>query len=350
MSTHESYWQLLESEGRFNTIQATIRGVAATWLLGTVAAIGFVLRPDTKAAGWILAPGDLALGVLSASSLGLLLLWILDIRVYQRLLASTFLLRLYMEYRDATLPPSAAASMASTSGKGMTRILRYFYSVPVLLFVLSGAAAAAITSVAVPSAGAVTARLFAVAVAAAVWRVIEMNSASPSLDLAATMKDPGFDRLFAGGRADVGPILSAFANKTQGRDPPPFSAKSRPTDRDAVAPDGSDVRILLGLAGGGMACFELAAGETSIAVTHKTVEEVWYFLAGEGTMWRRQDGREEIIDVSPGLCLTLPLGTAFQFRASGSVPLEAVGVTMPPWPGDGEAVAVSGKWEPTVRR
>ena len=47
-------------------------------------------------------------------------------------------------------------------------------------------------------------------------------------------------------------------------------------------PDGSNVRILLGLASGGMAHFELPSGETSTAVAHRTVEEIWFFLSGCG--------------------------------------------------------------------
>lgn len=127
----------------------------------------------------------------------------------------------------------------------------------------------------------------------------------------------------------------------------PFETLRLPADRTVVAPDGSDVRVLLGLAGGGMAHFELAAGETASAVTHRTVEEIWFVLAGRGEMWRRQGEREEIVALEPGLCLSIPLGTHFQFRASAAGALAVVAVTMPPWPGDGEAVAVTGPWQAT---
>jgi mannose-6-phosphate isomerase-like protein (cupin superfamily) len=83
-------------------------------------------------------------------------------------------------------------------------------------------------------------------------------------------------------------------------------------------------------------------------VTHRTVEEIWFFVGGRGEMWRKQGAREEVVTVEPGVCLTIPLGAHFQFRALGDGPLAAVGVTMPPWPGDGEAVVVEGKWLPTV--
>ena len=124
-----------------------------------------------------------------------------------------------------------------------------------------------------------------------------------------------------------------------------FKTMQLPAQRDLVAPDGSDVRILLGLAGGGMAQFVLGPGRTSIAVTHRTVEEIWLCLSGRGEMWRKQGAQEEVVALEPGTCLTIPLGTHFQFRAFDSGPLVALGVTMPPWPGEDEAIAVSGQWE-----
>ena len=98
-----------------------------------------------------------------------------------------------------------------------------------------------------------------------------------------------------------------------------------------------------------MAHFELPPGQTSKAVTHRTVEEIWFFLTGRGEMWRAQEGQpDEIVQVESGVCLTIPLGTRFQFRSTGGEPLSAVGVTMPPWPGEGEAVLVQGTWDATV--
>jgi mannose-6-phosphate isomerase-like protein (cupin superfamily) len=127
-----------------------------------------------------------------------------------------------------------------------------------------------------------------------------------------------------------------------------FETKRLPVGHDALAPDGSDVRVGLGLPGGGMAHFELASGRTSRAVTHRTVEEIWCFLAGRGEMWRRLGDHEETVLVERGVFVTIPLGTHFQFRSFGDEPLAALAVTMPPWPGAGEAVRVEGKWEATV--
>ena len=125
----------------------------------------------------------------------------------------------------------------------------------------------------------------------------------------------------------------------------PFATARFPLEPTAKAPDGSDVRVLLGLSGGGLAHFELAAGKVAHAVVHRTVEEIWFVVAGRGEMWRKQGDREETVVLEPGVSLSIPLGTHFQFRASPSEGVAAVAVTMPPWPGEGEALLVRGPWE-----
>lgn len=127
-----------------------------------------------------------------------------------------------------------------------------------------------------------------------------------------------------------------------------FATNSLPVEPTHKAPDGTDVRVLLDLRGGSMAHFTLPPGKTSIAVTHRSVEEIWYFLGGRGEFWRSQGGQEEIVPVEAGVSLTIPLGAQFQFRSTGDEPLTMVAVTMPPWPGADEAYAVEGPWTPTV--
>jgi mannose-6-phosphate isomerase-like protein (cupin superfamily) len=108
------------------------------------------------------------------------------------------------------------------------------------------------------------------------------------------------------------------------------------------------VRLLCATARGSMARFTLRPGAVSEAVAHRTVEEIWFITGGRGRMWRRAGEREEVTDLAAGCSLTIPTGTHFQFRCDGAAPLEAVGVTMPPWPGDDEAYGVAGPWAATV--
>jgi mannose-6-phosphate isomerase-like protein (cupin superfamily) len=124
--------------------------------------------------------------------------------------------------------------------------------------------------------------------------------------------------------------------------------KRLPGEPDVIAPDGSEVRVLLGLPDGSLAHFQLEEGATTLAVRHRSVGEVWYVLNGTGEVWRRFEGEESTDALARGVCLTIPVGTSFQFRSFGPGPLEILGVTMPPWPGPGEAVVVEGAWSPTV--
>jgi mannose-6-phosphate isomerase-like protein (cupin superfamily) len=127
-----------------------------------------------------------------------------------------------------------------------------------------------------------------------------------------------------------------------------FATRTISTAPDVMAPDGSEVRLLCGVAAGSMAHFSLPPHAVSRAVAHRTVEEVWYVLGGRGRMWRRLGDREEVVALSAGTSITIPVGTRFQFRSDGAEPLAAVGVTMPPWPGESEAYAVEGPWAATA--
>ena len=123
-----------------------------------------------------------------------------------------------------------------------------------------------------------------------------------------------------------------------------LDCKQLPEDFDTLAPDGSEIRLLAAASRGSMVHCTLNPGEVSVAVTHKTVEEVWFFLEGTGQVWRRLGDRERIVDVSPGVSLTIPVGVHFQFRTVGDRPLRFVIVTMPPWPGEDEAHPIPGRW------
>ena len=112
------------------------------------------------------------------------------------------------------------------------------------------------------------------------------------------------------------------------------------------APDGSEIRLLHELHMGGMSECTLPPNSVSVAVEHKTVEEIWFCTAGKGEIWRSQSGGEEILNISPGISLTIPLNTKFQFRNVYSAPLKIVISTMPPWPGDSETRVVQGPWNP----
>lgn len=116
-----------------------------------------------------------------------------------------------------------------------------------------------------------------------------------------------------------------------------------PDDVTVMAPDGSEVRVLAQGASGSMAHFRLPAGEVSIAKAHRSIEELWYFVAGQGEMIIGDD----VCAVGPGVSIHIPPETRFQFRATAGA-LEAVAVTMPPWPGEAEAIHAEPYWSSPI--
>lgn len=127
-----------------------------------------------------------------------------------------------------------------------------------------------------------------------------------------------------------------------------FDTKRISSKPDAIALDGSQVRVLCGLLRGSLSVFTLRAHAVARAVAHRTIEEVWYVVAGTGQMWRRLGDQEEIVAIEPGVSLSIPTGTHFQFRCDGAEALTIVAAVMPPWPGDHEVYAVNGRWAATV--
>lgn len=150
--------------------------------------------------------------------------------------------------------------------------------------------------------------------------------------------------------------------------PPPSRRAAQP---DAAAPDGSEIRLLAdrrqAATKSSMVEVVLPAGQISRPVYHRTVEEIWYILEGEGSVWRCPPDMVSLSNhavsagpepvevpppqpVSPGDALVIPTGWRFQFAAAPEGPLRFLCHTTPPWPGEDEAVAAErgGLGEPTV--
>ncbi len=120
---------------------------------------------------------------------------------------------------------------------------------------------------------------------------------------------------------------------------------------DAIAPDGSLVYFRVGEARrASLVEVVLPPGRESRPVHHRTVEEIWYFLAGDGEVWLRDpdSGEETVRHVTRGDRVVIPTGHDFQFRTTGPEDLRFLCYTSPPWPGDEEAVpAERGAWPVT---
>ena len=71
----------------------------------------------------------------------------------------------------------------------------------------------------------------------------------------------------------------------------------------------------------------------SVATRLVDIHEIWYFIAGRGCIWLKEEeeAKGEEKEVGPGTCLTIPAGVHFQYRALGEDPLTFLCVTMPPF-------------------
>lgn len=127
----------------------------------------------------------------------------------------------------------------------------------------------------------------------------------------------------------------------------PFDTIQLRDEFDYLAPDGSEIRLLVRGDHGSLTHCTLPPGTTTRAVRHKGVEELWYVLAGAGEVRRGQGENARVVDVSGGTSLDIPPGVPFQFRNTGDEPLELVIATVPPWPGADEAVRVDDHWSPS---
>ncbi len=121
-----------------------------------------------------------------------------------------------------------------------------------------------------------------------------------------------------------------------------MTTKRLAAEPDEIAPDGSEVRELVRGQRGGLAHFSLSPGAVSVPTMHKTVEELWYVLAGVGEM---VVGTGPPVSLSERLSIVIPPMTRFQFRNTGSLPLEILGATMPIWPGVDEALEAAAYWD-----
>ena len=114
-----------------------------------------------------------------------------------------------------------------------------------------------------------------------------------------------------------------------------------PSEANYLAPDGLEVYLgaeTNNAGDAGIARFEAPVGFVSLAVTHKTVDEIWYCISGEGIIAVKDNALEKWKEVSlrPGVSVSLPLGVHFQTKNTGKDKLVILGTTTPRWPNDPE--------------
>jgi hypothetical protein len=116
------YLAIGESERHFNTIQSHYRLLASTWTLACIGGIGFVLTNQALTLDRPL----ICFGIAFSGSVSILILWLVDIRVYQRLLSM-----FYNEGRvmEAVLPwlPQVRHETRRTFEGSLPSVISWYY-------------------------------------------------------------------------------------------------------------------------------------------------------------------------------------------------------------------------------
>jgi mannose-6-phosphate isomerase-like protein (cupin superfamily) len=87
---------------------------------------------------------------------------------------------------------------------------------------------------------------------------------------------------------------------------------------DYLTPDGSEIRLLSAVRGGGLAHCRLPPAGVSQPVVQKIVEEIWYFISGTGQVWRKLGDFERVVDVRSEMSVTLDAAKVAMIRAAAS--------------------------------
>jgi hypothetical protein len=122
-------WEILQelgaSERHFNALETEYRKLASIWLLASFGGMGFLLKNDPGLA----IPREVAIaGIGLAGSIGIFLLWIVDLLVYHRLLDACFTEAKAIERAHPELPQvRTRMGKSQAGGRVVTTRLRWFY-------------------------------------------------------------------------------------------------------------------------------------------------------------------------------------------------------------------------------
>lgn len=129
------YCELGVIERHFGSVQSNYRALASTWLLAAFAGVGFVISKDLT----LRIPIELLVAAIGiAASLGVYLLWVLDLLVCQRLLDSSFIESKNLETSHNWLPQVRNNMRVLLRGKGLSLVGWYYIAGTEVMFTIAG--------------------------------------------------------------------------------------------------------------------------------------------------------------------------------------------------------------------
>ena len=132
------YTGLRAIESDCDKAQGTLRTIASAWLLATIGGIGFFVQGEYSTAAPVapFAAAGLRQMLLVVATFGLVSLWYVDQRIYQRLLHGAFAVGYWMEEQFQTILPPVRLYVYRLN-LDITTYLGWFYRAPVLLLLLA---------------------------------------------------------------------------------------------------------------------------------------------------------------------------------------------------------------------
>ena len=97
-----------------------------------------------------------------------------------------------------------------------------------------------------------------------------------------------------------------------------------PVQPDAKSPAGADIRLIMDGETGNMIHSTVPPHQTNKATVHSTVSEFWYVLEGNGEIWGTDGHDSGVTSLVAGTAIDIPVGTAFQYRNTGSSDLKFI--------------------------
>jgi hypothetical protein len=132
----EIYNHIGEEERHFNGLELEYRKLASHWLLATLGAIGFLLskKEDVPVNIWALV-----IGICLAASVGILVIWFLDMKVYHELLHAAFREGVKLEREFPQFLPQIRNNMVKSQlgGDIIRRVMLYYFFSILLLAVVA---------------------------------------------------------------------------------------------------------------------------------------------------------------------------------------------------------------------
>lgn len=135
----EIYNHIGEEERHFNSLELEYRKLASQWLLVSLGAIGFILSKKE------VVPVDiwlLVIGICLAATVGIMVLWFLDMKVYHELLHAAFREGVQLERDYPQYLPQIRNNMVKSQlgGDIIRRVMLYYYFSILLLILIANIA------------------------------------------------------------------------------------------------------------------------------------------------------------------------------------------------------------------